>query len=233
VLQPGDTAIDGGAHSGKHTIPMARAVGHNGRIFAFEPSPEPYGRLSTNLEQSGATNVTAIQKAVSVTADDDVTFLVFPERPGVSGFQRRTDAAGQLEAEEITVRTTTLDAYAGEIGNLGFVKLDVEGAELHALLGGREVIGHNRPVVHVEASYVSWDAFGYGPREFLAYAREYGYSVVDMIGESMNEEAALDLSFRTAGVWDYLMIPNDDRGALALRALREHTASHYGISPIS
>jgi tRNA A58 N-methylase Trm61 len=52
VLQPGDTVIDGGAHSGKHTIPMARAVGSAGRVFAFEPSPEPYGRLSKNLAEA-------------------------------------------------------------------------------------------------------------------------------------------------------------------------------------
>jgi precorrin-6B methylase 2 len=52
VLQPGDTVIDGGAHSGKHTIPMAHAVGSAGRVFAFEPSPKPYGRLSKNLAEA-------------------------------------------------------------------------------------------------------------------------------------------------------------------------------------
>jgi hypothetical protein len=175
--------------------------------------------------------VTAVQKAVSATAEEDVTFLVFAERPGVSGFERRTDAAGDLEAEEITVRTTTLDSYANEIQDLGFIKLDVEGAELHALRGGRRIVGDNMPVVHVEASYVSWDAFGYGPAEFLAYAREFDYRVVDMIGEPMDELAALDLSFRTADVWDYLMIPDGDLGASALDALRSHTAKNYAISP--
>jgi len=43
ALRPGDIAVDIGAHEGRHTLPMARAVGPSGSVFAFEPcQPLPW-----------------------------------------------------------------------------------------------------------------------------------------------------------------------------------------------
>src|SRR5690349_1373835 len=39
LLRPGDVAFDVGAHTGRHTLPMAKCVGAAGRVFAFEPLP--------------------------------------------------------------------------------------------------------------------------------------------------------------------------------------------------
>lgn len=229
VLQPGDTAIDGGAHSGKHTIPMAQAVGETGRVLAFEPSPDPFRLLQTAVADHGLSQVTAIQKAVSDKASSATSFLVFSDRPGVSGFTRRTDAAGDLPADEISVEVTTIDTYSDHLGATAFIKLDVEGAELLALAGARNVIAKHLPVVHIEASYISWDAFGYGPSELVAFCAEFGYRIVDVIGTPLDSAAAIDESFRTPSVWDYVLLPPTADGDSALNSLREHAANHYGL----
>src|SRR5438874_4032885 len=39
VVREGDTAIDIGAHFGRHTIPLARCVGPAGTVYAVEPLP--------------------------------------------------------------------------------------------------------------------------------------------------------------------------------------------------
>lgn len=227
LLDEGDSAIDGGAHSGKHTIPMANAVGQSGFVLAFEPSPIPHARLLANLSKSGIDNVRAERLAVTESLGDSVQFLVFPERPGVSGLRRRTDAAGKLDAEEISVSTTTLDTYSSHLHRLGFIKLDVEGAELQALYGARRIVETQQPVIHVEASYISWSAFNYGPKELLEYARKYEYQIVDITGLPMDSEQALDLSFRTPSVWDYLLVPDNDRGEVTRATLKDHMAAHY------
>ena len=36
-LNTGDRCVDVGAHSGRHTVPMARKVGRKGVVVAFEP----------------------------------------------------------------------------------------------------------------------------------------------------------------------------------------------------
>lgn len=227
ILHSGDMAIDGGAHAGKHTVPLSRAVGDHGRVLAFEPSPLPFAKLSDRLDETGASNVSPYRLALSDVADRNVTFLVFPDRPGVSGFERRTDQAGELPAEEITVRTTTIDEFYPILSSLRFVKLDVEGAELKALWGARQTIEQFHPIVHIEASFISWDAFGYGPAELMTYCEDFGYEVVDIVGLRLGDEEAIAESFNTAGVWDYLLLPKGE--VQALDVLRSHAREHYGI----
>ena len=48
-LAPGDLVVDGGAHIGYHSLHMARAVGSNGRVLAFEPDPANFALLERNL----------------------------------------------------------------------------------------------------------------------------------------------------------------------------------------
>ena len=45
ILSPGDTAVDGGACAGIHTIPMAKRVGPTGRVHAVEALPRYARRL--------------------------------------------------------------------------------------------------------------------------------------------------------------------------------------------
>jgi hypothetical protein len=52
-LRPGDVAIDAGAHVGRHAIGMAQAVGHNGKVHAFEPSPTVLPMLHARLKKAG------------------------------------------------------------------------------------------------------------------------------------------------------------------------------------
>lgn len=229
VLSPGDHAIDGGAHSGKHSVPLAEAVGPMGKVLAVEPWPKPYAQLCEALEDEGHHHVQTVNQALSDTVATNVSFLVFPDRPGVSGFHRRTDAAGQLEAHEIHVPTTTIDVEAAGWNRVGFVKLDVEGAELLAINGGRRVIEANWPVIHVEGSYTSWDPFGYGPNELLEIAAWGDYQIIDIVGTPMTDFASIDQSFRTRGVWDYLLLPPGERGDVARSTVLAHARANYSL----
>lgn len=229
VLRPGSIAVDGGAHSGKHTIPMAQAVGPDGAVYAFEPSPEPRSRLEKAIAAAGLTNVIISSCGLSKPPARELTFLVFPDRPGVSGFERRTDAVGELAAEEIRVQTTTLDADLGDVPDLAFMKLDVEGAELDAMFGAEALLKAHRPLVHIEASHVSWTPFGYGPIELFAFLAALDYAVIDVVGSPIPDAHTLDVSFKTAGVWDYLLLPQTARGMLAREAISAHASATYGF----
>ena len=51
VLDEGDTAVDVGAHAGRHTLPLARCVGEAGKVFAVEPLPACQETLRQALGQ--------------------------------------------------------------------------------------------------------------------------------------------------------------------------------------
>ena len=50
LLQPGDTFLDVGANIGYFSILAAAAVGDAGHVIAYEPDPENYRLLQTNVE---------------------------------------------------------------------------------------------------------------------------------------------------------------------------------------
>jgi len=74
--------------------------------------------------------------------------------------------------EPIQCRTTTLDAYCFERGlTPNLIKIDIEGAELRALTGMRQVISQHKPTMFIALHPGRIEAFGdsiQGVYEFLA-----------------------------------------------------------------
>src|SRR6266436_206522 len=48
IVQPGDTVLDIGANVGAHTLHLARLVGNNGTVIAYEPTAYAVRKLRQN-----------------------------------------------------------------------------------------------------------------------------------------------------------------------------------------
>ena len=59
-LKPGMTVCDMGCGNGYHTIPMAKAVAPEGKVFGVDIQPEMLELLKTRAKEAGVTNITAI-----------------------------------------------------------------------------------------------------------------------------------------------------------------------------
>jgi FkbM family methyltransferase len=137
LLRVGMTFADIGANIGYYAMLAGRLVGPDGRVFAFEPNPEIHGRLVENARLNGLANVTTSTEAVT-DHEGTVTFYA-SATPENSGISSTIPGAGLGEAR--IVPATTLDAFAARIGRkLDLVKIDVEGAELQVLEGGRGLL---------------------------------------------------------------------------------------------
>jgi FkbM family methyltransferase len=143
----GDVIYDIGANIGYHALLFALYVGADGQVFAFEPNPADNKSLRWNLSANGFTNVEVIDMAVADTTGI-VSFAVFAE-PGVHHIASDHEPA---DASLISVPTITLDdfVYIRENPAPSFVKIDVEGSELHVLQGGSQMLREYQPVVIVE-----------------------------------------------------------------------------------
>ena len=64
LCRDGMSVLDLGANVGFHTLLFARTVGAGGHVWAFEPDPDNFSTLCTNLELNSYGNVTAVQAAV-------------------------------------------------------------------------------------------------------------------------------------------------------------------------
>ena len=152
------TAIDGGAHIGTWAAHMGRRFR---LVLAFEPAEDTFECLARNL--SGAVNVRPVRIALGERAGmarlaDDVL------RPGNTG------ARFLVAGDEVEVMA--IDEL--DLADLDFLKLDIEGCELRALLGAERTLRACRPVVCIEEKKGFGVRFGLQDGAASAYLKGLG-----------------------------------------------------------
>src|SRR5205823_2329233 len=90
-----------------------------------------------------------------------------------------------------TVELVALDAFAAERGlePPGLIKLDIEGAELSAIKGARELIARHRPYLIVEYSDSTARDAGYDRSELVSELRALGYDLYAVSSDESDETA--------------------------------------------
>lgn len=165
LVSPGDVALDIGANVGAHTLPLARAVGESGRVFAFEPTGWAFSKLRANLALNPAVSarVTAEQALLVAPDERSVPAAIYSSWPLTSGSELHPQHRGRLMSTD-EARSVTLDEYLDRAGaeRVDFVKLDVDGAEPAVLAGAAATIARHRPAIVMEMApclYVGTDGF--------------------------------------------------------------------------
>lgn len=140
-LRPGMVAFDVGANIGYLSLYLRSRIGPSGELYSFEPEPENYAELESNLRRNGLDNCHAVQAAVG-PEEGSLTFAT-----GLNGYVPEDGAPG------ITVPVVTLDGIVAKHGlpRVDFVKVDVEGFELDVLMGMKGLLTRpDKPILYVE-----------------------------------------------------------------------------------
>ena len=183
LLDAGMTVLDVGANVGLFTLVAARRVGPTGSVHAFEPTPELAEHIHRNLELNGLENVAVNPIAVSDTSGHATLHLVEAGDPGENSIVNPSPGALTLE-----VATVTLDNYIAEhnIGRVDVIKIDIEGAEMPALLGARELLSHDESPVLVLEFHPSTLAYGgHCPDDMLGLLASHGYAFFPIAAYSL------------------------------------------------
>ena len=138
MLRPGDVVMDCGANVGAVTGPLAET---GATVHAFEPDPFAFAQLSARV--AGMQNVVLHHAAVGVTAGRvGLMRATNFEANRMTGSVKSTVIPGghnidQAEANSIEVEQIALPDMirdiAAERGEVAFLKMDIEGAELDLL----------------------------------------------------------------------------------------------------
>ena len=124
ILKKGMNVINIGANIGYFTLLAARAVGPEGRVFAFEPFPHTVELLKKNVLVNGFENVEIESKAVS-NKTDFATLLT-----GGSSLHNFISKKKFPQLTEIKVPTITVDDYLkNKDVNIDLIFIDAEGQE--------------------------------------------------------------------------------------------------------
>ena len=153
--RPGATVFDIGANVGYHTLLLSQVVGEQGQVHAFEPVPETAASLEQTVALNRLANVTVHGLAVGDRMGTvsmrygDASEAGRAHIVGVPGY--RWDAAtGTSQLVEVPIVSIDGLHETGELPLPSLIKLDVEGAELQALRGMRQVLSAAHPVIVAE-----------------------------------------------------------------------------------
>jgi FkbM family methyltransferase len=160
-LESNSNCIDVGAHSGKFLDEMLK-LSPKGNHFAFEPLPELNQQLIDQYASSP--NVKIFNIALSNTVGES-TFQHVCSNPGYSGLRKRRYDRPNETINEIIVNTNMLDNIIPKDLPIHFVKIDVEGAELGVLQGGRETIQRCTPFIVFEHGLGAADYYNTSPTD--------------------------------------------------------------------
>jgi FkbM family methyltransferase len=141
-VHPGDVVLDCGAHVGTYTREALKTGAK--LVVAIEPAPDNLLCLRRNLAKEIAEGrVIVVPKGVwdqkgqltfhvdkANSAGDSIVFGDQPTQPG-----------------DIRIEVTTIDQIARELklSTVNLIKMDIEGSERKALMGGLEVLKKFRP----------------------------------------------------------------------------------------
>ncbi|GAI95360.1 unnamed protein product, partial [marine sediment metagenome] len=140
------TAIDAGANTGMYTVYLTKYFNN---VYSFEPVPS----LADDLAASKIKNNFVYN--IGLAEENSKRELKIPY-DNITGeplyawayFNVEHIERSFLKKESIIVGCRTLDSY--HFNDVDFIKIDVEGYELNVLIGAKDTINKDKPVLLIE-----------------------------------------------------------------------------------
>jgi len=167
---------DIGAFQGLLTLFFAR---QGRQVISYEPNTRNHARLMENLRLNGVNNV-VVRKVGVGWKTEAATMVASPLMPGGASIEQEM-VAGLLHSnlpvitEQISMTTLDDDIREMALPAPDFVKIDVEGGELVALMGARQTLLAHKPQLFLEMHGETMNLKRKHAAEIVAYLQELGY----------------------------------------------------------
>jgi FkbM family methyltransferase len=179
-IKHGMTIFDIGAHEGYLTLLMAKLVGPEGIVIAFEPGQYAFGQLVANTKLNDYINVVTQQIALSDNDGYEMYYEAVSEQKSVYNSLECVDVPWASPSDFVTreIIVSRLDSLMVEerwpFPNL--IKMDVEGAEMKVIDGMHDVLNSTQGLTLIfECSKQLCLKFGYSVNTLLRKIERYGF----------------------------------------------------------
>jgi FkbM family methyltransferase len=172
-VKSGMAVLDIGANIGWFTMLLASLVAPSGLVVAVEPNPENIKLLEASRRVNGFNQILIIQAAAG--RQIGLLALNVSHSNGMTG-----ELPNDLDAifASRPVPSVALDLILPKDRHFDLLKIDVEGAELNALIGLSQTIDRDRPIIVSEFSPGTLPSISHcsGP-EYLRFLINKGYRI--------------------------------------------------------
>jgi FkbM family methyltransferase len=211
-LNPGDVAIDIGAHTGDTTLPIALAVGPSGLVLALEPNPYAFPVLERNSTLNPDKTHILPLRVAAMRAPGRYEFQYGEAGFCNGGYHEGMSrwlhgSAFKVQVEGMNVQDYLVREHPELIPRLRFIKVDAEGFDLAVLETLEELIRRQRPFLQVEVFTLRKSLPGYR-RKLYDFLVGHGYELHRIEGgERFLGEAVTPDNLMTWKHYDMFCIP--------------------------
>lgn len=201
TLRRGHVFVDVGANVGYFTLLGAQMVGPEGLVVAVEAHPQLAGILQRNVVINGVYGYVTTHHRAAWSENTDLEFHIRENFAGNSSVGT-IDAAGLKrlgDAERpVTVQAVRLDDLLADLPRpVDVIKIDVEGAEVHALTGLQATIESNPGLlIMFEWARAQIESVGDTPADLAKLLDSYGFRLRLLeTGDVIDTEGLLALPY--------------------------------------
>ncbi len=185
LVARGDRVADVGANFGVYTRLLAELVGEDGHVTSFEPVPETCDLLRAGIRSLSLRQVSVVQAAVSSEKGEAVMSVPHYDSGGENLYEASIARNGTDGDRKVPVRCVSLgDVFKDREKPLSFLKIDVEGHELAAIMGAIPLLDADRPALMIEVSS-SFDEPGSDASKLEEMLSPLGYAILQQEGPAL------------------------------------------------
>lgn len=179
------TLIDIGSNIGQHSLLLSPYAKN---VYSFEPIPAVHDQFKKSIELNQFKNISLFNLAIG-SKEDSINFNYVPTHAGTSSIVQRDDE----NTERITVKINTLQNVLPDV-KMDVMKIDVEGYEAVVILGNKEKILKDQPIIFVEVSPEWIDREGtHSAKELLTFFDDNNFKIYSRNQEKFLEKNAFEL----------------------------------------
>ncbi len=172
-IKPADIVIDAGANIGGFAIQAAIKAGPAGKVFAIEPDEQNIETLKRNIAHNKLENITIVPLAL--WSEQCTKEFHISRRPGehsLLSYDNELFSKGRTRA----IQCDTLDNIFRDFKRVNYLKMDIEGAEIEALKGAKNLLSKLSPNLLIEALHEVNGSPAY--KTLVPYLQKLGYSLM-------------------------------------------------------
>lgn len=145
-LSSNEVFVDCGAYRGETILDLLKfTVGKYKKIVAFEPDTTNAKFFKANLKAIYDDNIVLEKKGVFNKSTKVFFSALGSPESGISLSETYNAFSGEIDAQRSSIEVVSLDQYFINKEMPTFIKMDIEGAELDALKGAKNIIKNHKP----------------------------------------------------------------------------------------
>ncbi len=178
-IKPNTAVLDVGAHFGQMSLEFSKFTGDEGKVYSFEAEPFIYSILEKNIIANNIKNIKPIFGAVFDKIGVDISY----PKPDFKRFSAYGSYGVDLNSQSgRKIQSITIDSLQIQ-EPISFMKVDIQGSDLFALIGAVETIKKNKMPIIFEFEQQFQDEFKTSFQDYIDFVISIDYKFEKSIND--------------------------------------------------